>query len=126
MPRSLLAALFCAAYFFACPKFVPDAAADPPSLTCCAGHTGPPSVPELLQRFPLDTLKMVGTQEVSGHLVGLVQTQDGQVHPVNVGDHMGQADGRITKITPSEINLIETVPDGRGGYVERPNALTLN
>src|ERR1700748_292438 len=37
---------------------------------------------EFLEQFSLDTLKMVGTLKLSGHMYGLVQTKDGLVHRV--------------------------------------------
>jgi type IV pilus assembly protein PilP len=51
---------------------------------------------------------------------------DGRVHRVVLGEHMGQNDGTITQITPSKIALTEIVPDGLGGYIQRPAALALN
>jgi type IV pilus assembly protein PilP len=81
---------------------------------------------EFLEQFSLDTLKMVGTLRLTGTHYGLVQTKDGLVHRVVPGNHMGQADGRITEITPAKISLVEIVPDGLGGYIERPAALALN
>src|ERR1700728_2495295 len=81
---------------------------------------------EFLEQFSLDTLKMVGTLRLGGEMYGLVQTKDGLVHRVTAGEHMGQAEGRITEITPSKISLIEIVPDSLGGYMERPAALALN
>lgn len=81
---------------------------------------------EFLEQFSLDTLKMVGTINLGGQRYGLVQTHDGRVHRVVVGDHLGQNDGKITTITASRISLTEIVPDGLGGYVERPAALALN
>jgi type IV pilus assembly protein PilP len=81
---------------------------------------------EFLEQYSLDTLKMVGTLRLGGNMYGLVQTKDGLVHRVSTGNHMGQADGRITDITPSKISLIEIVPDSVGGYMERPAALALN
>jgi type IV pilus assembly protein PilP len=36
---------------------------------------------------------------------------------------MGKNDGRIAEITPTQINLIEIVPDSRVGYVEKPASL---
>jgi type IV pilus assembly protein PilP len=39
---------------------------------------------------------------------------------------MGQADGRVTEISPSKISVVEIVPDGLGGYMERPASLALN
>jgi len=81
---------------------------------------------EFLEQFSLDTLKMVGTLRLGGSMFGLVQTKDGLVHRVAVGEHMGQAEGKITDITPSKISLVEIVPDSLGGYMERPAALALN
>jgi type IV pilus assembly protein PilP len=81
---------------------------------------------EFLEQFSLDTLKMVGTLKLAGHMFGLVQTKDGLVHRVSDGNYLGQADGKITDITPAKITLTEIVPDGLGGYMERPAALGLN
>jgi type IV pilus assembly protein PilP len=55
-----------------------------------------------------------------------VQTKDGLVHRVTDGNYMGQADGKIIGISPAKIALTEIVPDGLGGYMERPAALGLN
>jgi len=81
---------------------------------------------EFLEQYSLDTLKMVGTLRLGGQMYGLVETKDGLVHRVTAGNHMGQAEGKITEITPSKISLVEIVPDSLGGYMERPAALALN
>jgi type IV pilus assembly protein PilP len=81
---------------------------------------------EFLEQFSLDTLKMVGTLRLGGSMFGLVQTKDGLVHRVAVGEHLGQAEGKIMEISPSKISLMEIVPDSLGGYMERPAALALN
>jgi type IV pilus assembly protein PilP len=81
---------------------------------------------EYLEQFSLDTLKMVGTLHLGGSSYGLVQTKDGRVHRVVVGEHLGTNDGKIMTITPSKIALVEIIPDGLGGYIERPAALALN
>ena len=80
---------------------------------------------EFLEQFSLDTLKMVGTLHLGNTTYGLVQSKDKLVHRVVVGNYIGQADGRITEITPAKIVLTEIVPDGLGGYIERPAALGL-
>lgn len=80
---------------------------------------------EFLEQFPLDTLRMVGTLELQGKKYGLVQGKDGLVHRVLPGQFLGQNDGRITNVTPAKISLIQIVPDGVGGYIERPAALAL-
>jgi type IV pilus assembly protein PilP len=81
---------------------------------------------EFLEQFSLDTMKMVGTIKLDGQNYGLVQVADGRVQRVLVGNHLGQNDGRITDIVANKISLIELVPDGLGGYIERPAALALN
>ena len=81
---------------------------------------------EFLEQFPLDTLRMVGTLESGGTFFGLVQDKDGLVHRVLPGNHLGQNDGRILRISSSTIELIEIVPDGLGGYFERPAAVALD
>jgi type IV pilus assembly protein PilP len=81
---------------------------------------------EFLEQYSLDTLKMVGTLRLGGSIYGLVQTKDGLVHRVSMGNHIGQAEGKITEISPSKISLVEIVPDSLGGYMERPAALALN
>jgi type IV pilus assembly protein PilP len=81
---------------------------------------------EFLEQFPLDTLKMVGTLKLADRMYGLVQTKDGLVHRVSTGNYVGQSDGKITDVAPSKITLTEIVPDGLGGYMERPAALGLN
>ena len=81
---------------------------------------------EYLEQFSLDTLKMVGTLAISGRNYGLVQTKDGLVHRVLPGNYIGQNDGKVTTVAPSRISVTEIVPDGLGGYMERPAALALN
>ena len=81
---------------------------------------------EFLEQYSLDTMKMVGSILQGGELFGLVQTKDGLVHRVVVGNFVGQNDGKITAISTSKIDVREIVPDGLGGYIERPAALALN
>lgn len=81
---------------------------------------------EFLEQFSLDTLRMVGTLKLGGQNYGLVKTKDGLVHRVLPGNHMGQSEGKILSIEPSRISLVEIVPDGLGGYMERPASLALN
>ena len=80
---------------------------------------------EYLEQFPLDTLSMVGTLVQDGVLFGLVQTTDTLVHRVRQGNYIGQNDGRIVSIDDSVVRVVEIVPDGIGGYMERPAAISL-
>jgi type IV pilus assembly protein PilP len=81
---------------------------------------------EFLEQFPLDTMHMVGTLSVNGGTFGLLQTADGLIHRVSVGNHIGQNYGRIMSISESEISLVEVIPDGLGGYLERPASIALS
>jgi len=80
---------------------------------------------EFLEGFSLDTLKMVGTFKVGSNFYGLVQSKDGLVHKVQPGNYLGQNDGKVTEISGGKISLVEIVPDGLGGYIERPASLAL-
>jgi len=105
----------------------PFVAGMPASATATTGVRPDQNRPrEFLEQFSLDTLKMVGTLRLAGRTYGLVQTRDGLVHRVLPGNHLGQADGRITGIEEGRIALIEIVPDGMGGFIERPAALALS
>ncbi|HSG59597.1 MAG TPA: pilus assembly protein PilP [Woeseiaceae bacterium] len=81
---------------------------------------------EFLEGFPLDTLRMVGTLNIATTTYGLVQTSDGLIHRVVPGNYMGQNDGRITDISESEIEVVEIISDGIGGYIERDAAISLS
>jgi type IV pilus assembly protein PilP len=81
---------------------------------------------EFLETLPLDSMKMAGTMSVKGRTYGLVKTTDNKVYQVSPGNYLGQNEGRVAKIEPSKISIIEIVPDQLGGYIERGTALTLN
>ena len=79
---------------------------------------------EPLEQFELDELTYKGTMvSSSGEVYGLVQRPDGGIASVKVGNYMGKNDGRIVEITPTQINLIEIIPDSRVGYVEKKTQL---
>lgn len=81
---------------------------------------------ETLEQYPLDSLRMQGTLSAGGTLYALIRDPEGVVHRVTLGDHMGQNYGEITEITPSEVTLIEIVPDGLGSYMERSADIALS
>lgn len=105
--------------------FVPDS---PQAAVGVAGggtRPDPERSREFLEQFPLDTLRMVGTLQLGETQYGLIQTSDGLIHRVVPGNYMGQNDGRIVAITDSEIELVEIISDGIGGYLEREAAVGL-
>jgi len=80
---------------------------------------------QTLEQFPLDSLDMVGTLGRGGNLVGLVMAPDKVTYRIRPGAYMGQADGRVTAVYEDRIELVELVPDGAGGWLERPATLAL-
>ena len=81
---------------------------------------------QLLEQFPLDSLDMVGTIRNGSAEVALVMAPDKVTYRVQPGMYLGQSDGRVTVVTSDRIDLVELVPDGAGGWLERPAAITLD
>jgi len=107
--------------------FVPDAPANIAAGNPDAVDGPSPDRPrEFLEQFPLDALRMVGSLEINQLQAGLVQATDGLVHRVIVGNHLGQNYGRVTSISDSQIELVEIIPDGLGGYIQRPASIGLS
>lgn len=80
---------------------------------------------EPLESYPLDGLTMVGTLTRNEQRWGLVRAPDGTLHQVLPDNYLGQNHGRITAVNPGEITVVEIVPDGQGGWMERQAALAL-
>ncbi|TAM10658.1 MAG: hypothetical protein EPN72_09330 [Nevskiaceae bacterium] len=108
--------------------FVPD---QPSTELARTGATDNGIQPDLnrprqaLEQFPLDALRMVGTLTFAGVQYALVSAPDDVVHRVTVGNYMGQDYGRVVNVTPVAIDLIETVPDGFGGWQHKSTKLAL-
>ncbi|TWI07941.1 pilus assembly protein PilP [Aerolutibacter ruishenii] len=80
---------------------------------------------QVLEQFPLDSLDMVGTLGRGAGLVALVMAPDKVTYRVQPGAYMGQSDGRVTGVFEERIELVELVPDGAGGWLERPATIAL-
>jgi type IV pilus assembly protein PilP len=80
---------------------------------------------QTLEQFPLDSLDMVGTIGRGNGIVALVVAPDKVVYRVQPGVYMGQNDGRVTDVREDRIELVELVPDGAGGWLERPASVAL-
>jgi type IV pilus assembly protein PilP len=78
-----------------------------------------------LEAYPLDGLVMKGTLGSGSNLVGLVMSPDKVVHRVTPGTYLGQNDGKITAVLQDKIVITELVPDGAGGWIERPASIAL-
>lgn len=81
---------------------------------------------EPLERFPLDSLDMVGTLSRNNALWALIRDPDGAVHQVREGNFLGQNYGKITSIHPDRVALVEIIPDGQNGWMEREAAIGMS
>ena len=80
---------------------------------------------EPLEQYPLDSLDMVGTIGKGAGLVALVMGPDKVTYRVRPGNYLGQSDGRVTSVREDGLELVELVPDGAGGWLERPASIAL-
>jgi type IV pilus assembly protein PilP len=80
---------------------------------------------QALEEFPLDSLRMVGTVDKDGTLFALVTNSDGEIFRIRPGNYMGLNYGRIIQIDEATITLMEIVPDGLGGWMEREATVSI-
>ncbi|MEN8213246.1 MAG: pilus assembly protein PilP [Pseudomonadota bacterium] len=81
---------------------------------------------EELEKYPLDSLRMVGILAQDDVTYGLVQSKkDRMVYRVRQGNYMGMNDGRISGVFQDRIELIEIIHGSQGGYVERRASISL-
>jgi len=79
-----------------------------------------------LEAFPLDSLRMVGTIGSGAHAVALVSAPDKVVYRVAPGMYLGQSEGRVTAVHDDRVDVLELVPDGAGGWLERQASIALD
>lgn len=78
-----------------------------------------------LETVPLDTLTLVGSMEQDGERWALVKDRESIVHRLKRGEYMGQNNGRITRITESEVVLQEMVSNLVTGCQKRQTTLAI-
>ena len=81
--------------------------------------------PEMLERFNLGSLVMMGTLSRGAQVWALVRDESGEISRVSIGNYMGRNHGRVSGISETQIDLVEIVPTGSGGWVERPQTVLL-
>lgn len=84
----------------------------------------PERLKEALEGYSLEDLRLVGTLE-KGRRSGLIRAPDGVVHLVDVGNHIGENNGKILAITDTELKIREIVEGKKFAWVERENTLSL-
>ena len=84
----------------------------------------PTRVKQFLEGFNIEQFEMVGTLANETGKFALMKGASG-VYRMKVGDYLGRNEGRIVAITDSQVDIVEIVPDGEGGWLERPRTITL-
>jgi type IV pilus assembly protein PilP len=81
---------------------------------------------EPLELTNYTALAMVGTLSKDGNIWALINDGDGRVHRVRTGNYVGRNYGLITNIGTFEIKIMETVPDGKGEWINRPRTMAMD
>lgn len=79
---------------------------------------------ELLENYPLDSLKMVGSLRRSTQVLGLIEV-DKLIYQVRPGSHLGQNYGKVVAIGDEVILVDEMVQDANGSWVMRRAQIAL-
>lgn len=78
----------------------------------------------LLEKYPLESLKMIGFLNVNNRPMAVIQVED-KIKQVKVGEYVGLDFGMVTRITVEAIELRELVQDAAGDWSERNSTLHL-
>jgi type IV pilus assembly protein PilP len=107
--------------------FAPLAFVSPQTVTASASGPRPDSSRprELLEEFPLDTLRMMGTLQQQGNLWALVKDPGGTIHRVQMGNYLGQNHGRVVAVDEQQVSVLELISDSTGNWIERQAALAI-
>ncbi len=78
----------------------------------------------LLEKYPLESLKMIGFMNVNNRPLAVIQVDD-KVKQIKIGDYIGLDFGMVTRITDKEVELRELIQDSAGDWSERTSSLYL-
>ena len=81
---------------------------------------------EPLELINYSALNMVGTLSKDGNIWALINDGNGRVHRVTSGNYVGRNYGLITNIGTFEVEIMETVPDGKGEWINRPRTMAMD
>lgn len=80
-----------------------------------------------LEQFSIDQLYMVGTigRAEDGSFWALIKDENGEIHRVAEGDHMGLDFGQVVAVGEQQLDVVEIISNGRGGWMQRPRSIEL-
>lgn len=86
----------------------------------------PDRLKEILEDYRFESLTMVGTiAREDDELWALIKDSDNDVHRIHIGNYLGKNNGKVFNITSTQLDVMEIVPDGQGGWLERPRSMML-
>jgi type IV pilus assembly protein PilP len=81
---------------------------------------------EQLEHHSFGSFSMVGTiKREEDQLWALISVPGSGIHKVKEGYYMGENHGKVIRVSQQRIDIIEIVPNGVGGWLERPRSLVL-
>lgn len=83
------------------------------------GHTNP------LMGYALNALRFLGSVSQHNKIWAYTLTPDNKVHPVTIGDTIGDHQGKVTKISTNEIEIVEPQSGGTTPNTQRIITLQL-
>lgn len=80
-----------------------------------------------LEQFAVDQLSMVGTigKAENDFFWALVLDDNREIHRVKIGDYLGLDFGRVVAVSDQQLDLLEIISNGRGGWMQRPRIIEL-
>ena len=81
---------------------------------------------EPLELVNYTAMSMVGTLSKDSKIWALIDDGNGRVHRVRTGNYLGRNFGLITDIGAFEVEIMETVPDGKGEWINRPRTMAMD
>lgn len=84
-----------------------------------------PHPTEELERYALDSLRLLGSVEHAGEHWALLRSPDGVVHRARAGNYLGRNNGRIIAVYEDRVLLTELVWSGERGWEDREAAIAM-
>lgn len=81
-------------------------------------------MPEYLEGFPLEAMRLIGTVSYGGMMYAIIQTPEKPKH-VTTGNFIGLNYGKVVEITKTQMRISETVRDANDLWVQREKILYL-
>lgn len=81
---------------------------------------------EYLEGFNLAALKMVGSIEKNASVWALINDSQGGIYTITNGNYLGRNHGKVINTLDGYVEIVEIVPDGQGGWLERPQRLAVD